>query len=241
MHFESNYALITQMAYKITQSNIHNYTWFRTPKCATTSILLQLYKSTQITHDTTYPFLSDYDYIFFKSIPKKNIQSVKKIYVNKYDVVRDDKFKFAFVRNPYERLYSCWWSKFGQHHSYDKLTCTYGVEQYISHGDEVMSFENFVKNVIGNCDVSDHKTNAHYASLVSLFPRKKLDFIGRVENLQEDFDIICDKIGIPHQDLPHQNKSRYKHYTEYYDDETRAIVAEKYAKDIEYFGYKFGP
>ena len=43
-----------------------------------------------------------------------------------------------------------------------------------------------------------------------------VDFIGRYENLSEDFQTICDKLKID-ASLPHANKSQRKTYQQYYD------------------------
>jgi hypothetical protein len=40
--------------------------------------------------------------------------------------------------------------------------------------------------------------------------------------------------------LPHSRPNpRERHYTEYYNGKTRAIIAEKFKVDIEHFGYQF--
>ena len=49
----------------------------------------------------------------------------------------------------------------------------------------------------------------------------------------------CDDIDIPRINLPHKNKSKHDHYSRCYDDEARAIVADRYGDDIREFGYKF--
>ena len=66
-----------------------------------------------------------------------------------------------------------------------------------------------------------------------------LDYYIRFENLQNDFNLVCEKIGVPYIKIPHINQSKHLHYSEYYDDELREVIAKKYEKDIEYFGYLF--
>ena len=122
-------------------------------------------------------------------------------------------FIFSFVRNPWDMVVSRYF---------------YRKSRY---SDFNLSIKDFASGNFGW---------VHYVDYLSVGGKICVDFIGRFESLQQDFNIVCDKIGIPEQELPQENKSKHKHYTEYYDDETRQIVAEKYARDIEYFGYKFG-
>ena len=151
-----------------------------------------------------------------------------------YEPYWDNYFKFSFVRNPWARTASL-----------QKFSHFYGVSIQKGKVNFGKYFDKFYPLEIDRRSKS-HKDsfkpieNAIYLNTLNV----KLDFIGRFENLQQDFNTVCDQLGIPHQQLPHSEKSfkkNYnKHYTEYYDDETREIVAEKYARDIEYFGYKFG-
>ena len=67
-----------------------------------------------------------------------------------------------------------------------------------------------------------------------------IDFIGKVENLQKDFDFICDKINLQKQIIPKQNKSKVVDYTDFYDNETIKITSDIYQSDLEKFNYKFG-
>lgn len=164
----------------------------------------------------------------------RTIGQIKKFYIP--DI--EGYYKFSFVRNPWDRAVSDWkyftYQECISFEGYrvelksqtlkDYLLCTGGYEKY-----------NHLHSPSGRGD--------HWAlqyNFINIDGIDCMDFIGKFENLQEDFNKVCDKIGIPRQQLQHVNKTNHKHYTEYYDDETRAIVAEKYAKDIEYFGYKFG-
>ena len=145
----------------------------------------------------------------------------------------DNYFIFSFVRNPWDLLVSSyfWWNKPKtglKNRKIKNKICNMNFREYIQ--SEYVSYVN---------EINTEGLGQHFW-LINEQSKYIVDFIGKCETIQEDFNKICDKIRIPHRKLPHANKSKHKHYTEYYDDETKQIVAEKYAKDIEYFGYKFG-
>jgi chondroitin 4-sulfotransferase 11 len=144
-------------------------------------------------------------------------------------------FKFAIARNIYDKVVS-WYFFHRKSQPELKEYHTKDFAGWIKNGCKVHSipFDGRKNQMKGISPLSD----IHF--LEDFDKQIHLDFICKFENLQEDFNVVCDKIGISRRQLPHAKKIKHKHYTEYYDDETRQIVAEKFAKDIEYFGYKFG-
>ena len=69
-----------------------------------------------------------------------------------------------------------------------------------------------------------------------------LDFVGRYESLAADFDRVLAEIGLAGRvALPHANVSagRSSSYRDYYDDRSRALIADWYQPEIRHFGYAF--
>ena len=190
----------------------HKFIFVHIPKTGGTSIQYIFTKNNNVTKKENKKHFTSNDYY------RENISEW-----NSY-------FKFSFVRNPFDFLVSYYIFRMKM------INGELGrAERFMSKKYKNSNFKSWICNNFSN----DPRVMTHF-DFLSVNEKIELDYIGKFENFQNDFNIICDKIGIPQQQLPHQNKTKHKHYTEYYDDETRQLVAEKYAKDIEYFGYEFG-
>jgi len=66
-----------------------------------------------------------------------------------------------------------------------------------------------------------------------------VDFTGKFENLHEDFDTICTRIGIPDASFPKKNTTDKDYYKEYYNETTRKLVRDRFQPDIELFDYEY--
>lgn len=65
------------------------------------------------------------------------------------------------------------------------------------------------------------------------------DYIGRVEQMQHSYDEICARIGIPGRVLEKVNGSQRGDYRQYYDSTLIDGIAALYHRDLELFEYEF--
>jgi len=138
-------------------------------------------------------------------------------------------FKFAFVRNPWDLQVSSW------HHLRRERPRLV---------QDIPDFASFIRWKLDpkrpyqyHIDTSIERQTDYLKDLDGTI---LVDFIGRYENLQEDYEEACRRIGIKARPLPHKRQALdRKDYRSYYDDKLALMVMEYFKPDIEEFGYTF--
>jgi hypothetical protein len=136
-----------------------------------------------------------------------------------------DYFTFSFVRNPFDRV----------------------VSEYFYRQDQQpeMDFKSFLFSVVlpeRQGYFERHIFSDHYFDQIQFLTDERghtlVDFVGRFENLEKDFNKICRMIG---QDLklPHMGKTIRRSYRDYYDHESIDLVSQVYQRDLRAFHYQF--
>ena len=138
-----------------------------------------------------------------------------------------DSFKFAFVRNPWDRLVS-WY------HMCMQVTTPNPFSLYVR--QHAPTFGDFITRTTTGIAARTTRNQVDY--LTGDGGEVIVDFVGRYERLQADLDEVGGRLGIPAA-LPHLNRSSHRDYREYYTDETRDIVAARFARDLAQFDYRF--
>ncbi|MFW6047171.1 MAG: sulfotransferase family 2 domain-containing protein [Candidatus Woesearchaeota archaeon] len=188
----------------------HNCVFIHIPKTGGTSIRKGFFKG-------------NYEGPFFGKIPEKYSQC----------------FKFAFVRNPFDRLISAW-----KHFT----TGTDTISSKEKSSFRNISLESFLNIVTNNSIIYDgrrstFKEKIRHHTIPQTHPFNCLneaDFVGCFETLEKDFEVICEKLKIKSNRLPKINKSkRSREYKNYFTPSTRKITEKYYKKDLEKLGYKF--
>jgi chondroitin 4-sulfotransferase 11 len=215
-------------------SDRHRYVFVHIPRCAGTTI-----EHVLLSHEG----------IGIREIGDRGNSLCKKIMIGKgrqhYTVstlvsLRKDSsgyFKFAFVRNPWSKMLS------------EYLYVRNQGRRFLTAAQikRINNFSSFI-DLIGDTrkaqpSLSDKNFLASHAKSQSEFLIDEnglaIDFIGKFENLQKDFDIVCNRIGLKETKLRRINGTRHRHYRHYYDSLTKRRVENMFDKDIANFNYEF--
>ncbi|MDA3806312.1 MAG: sulfotransferase family 2 domain-containing protein [Thiomicrorhabdus sp.] len=193
--------------------------------------------------DTGHKYLvSEKHKFIFYEIQKCGTQSMIKMFEKNSDlsVVRhlvvdknlpdvSDYYKFAFVRNPWHRLWSSYLSKFVNYNKHPTLPGIRDKNLYMN-----MPFEDFVSFV---CKTSDNRADVHFKSQHRFIPEGCK--VGFMENFSNDMKAFMNEMGIHIETIPHINNTNSDDWRSKYTDEMRDMIAERYAEDIKRFNFTF--
>jgi hypothetical protein len=130
-------------------------------------------------------------------------------------------FKFAFVRNPFDRFVSF---------------CAFMTR---AHGHFDRAPQIVMRHFAADPPWDHILFRPQYSFVTDANGKLLTDAIGRVEQMQTSYDEICARIGIPTAELERTNTSRRENYRQYYDQALIDGVAKLYQRDLELFGYEF--
>jgi len=205
-------------------SDSHKFIFVHTRKAAGSSIRdtlepLSIQKPTDVLSKIKSRILHiEKDYHNYAFRQHSDITMAKKIMPKE---LFDAYFKFAFVRNPYKRLVS--------EYEFIKRNPTHGRYKKIMK----ITFTDYIKYQAKRFDA--HQINM----LADKNGKLQMDFIGKFESLQKDWNYICDKLGINNKELSHRKKAIKINYDDYYNFENKDLIAKLWKKDIEIFGYNY--
>jgi hypothetical protein len=143
-------------------------------------------------------------------------------------------FSFGIVRNPWDWQVSLY--RFAFESVLDLPPLAAYARRLGPMRKTYSRFESFADYIRWRCTEDVHLQKEF---LFSEGGEQLVDFVGRFERLNDDFAMICDRIGIP-ATLPKLNESsKESSYQDYYTPETIELVRQVFAPDIELFGYEF--
>ena len=156
-------------------------------------------------------------------------------------------FKFVFVRNPWDWVLSQYHQNFVNirhriKHPLHLFQAVYYSNLGLKNNQKFTEKDFFrhwekMKNFRG---IKEETNYFQYQFIEESNGEKMVDFVGKYENLEADFNYVCDLLSLKNTKLPVLNKSKEKlSYQKMYTDEAKILVEEKYKKDIDLLGYSF--
>jgi hypothetical protein len=151
----------------------------------------------------------------------------------KHSEIPEEYTRFMFVRNPWDRLVSCY-ENFRRSPTYFRDRCHFGCFRTNDIND--LSFDEFARSIR---HAPDSKSNEHWMSQHTFLPSfdPPVHFLGRFETLQQDWKLLQQQFDL--RDLGHHNPTKHAHYSLYYSPRLKDIVAKRFETDIKMFNYEF--